>query len=667
MALAALAVPRAGLAQAAPDPAVGMVDPAAPLPPLPDLGIAWPTADAPPTAADSSPPTAEAPPTAADSSPPTADAIASGAAPAAPPPVAGPGADPDREIAYRVEIDGLDVWRLEGEFRAASALRADRTADGLAQLEVRARADVALVERLLRSVGFYAATAAWALEPAVRPDAPRTVRLTFDPGPRYLWSDIVVRAPTADAQRLAERAFAIRPGLPVVAQAVFGAEERVRRALPAAGYPFATVAPLDIVIDHGSQRGALALAVEPGPQAVFGALRQSGEPRLGDRHMGVIARFREGDPYAQALVEDLRRALIATSLFGEVGVTPVRAGMLPDGRVIADIAVTVAPAPPRTIAGEAGWDSLDGVRAEVSWTHRNLVPPEGAVTGRTVLGEREQSLSGRLVRSNWRRRDQSLATEVSFARTATRAFDSLATQGSAFVERRSTQLFQKPWTYAIGLLLQASRERRVEEARVDQRDFFLAALPGRVGFDGSNDLLDPSRGFRASGEFSPEVSLDGDFFYVRARVDGTAYHQLREGLVLAGRTSLGAIAGAERDVIPPSRRWYVGGGGSVRGFSFQSIGPRNPANRPLGGRAFHELSLEARWRLSPSWGLVPFVDAGTLSAGNTPRFADYRVGAGLGLRFYSSFGPIRIDLATPLNPRAGDERVALYVSIGQAF
>jgi translocation and assembly module TamA len=111
----------------------------------------------------------------------------------------------------------------------------------------------------------------------------------------------------------------------------------------------------------------------------------------------------------------------------------------------------------------------------------------------------------------------------------------------------------------------------------------------------------------------------------------------------------------------------VGGGGSVRGFGFQQVGPRGPDNRPLGGRAFHELSLEARWRLNESWGLVPFIDAGTLSEGRNPRFEDYRVGAGLGLRFFSSFGPIRIDVATPLNPRRGDERVAVYVSIGQAF
>jgi translocation and assembly module TamA len=623
-------------AQPAPPPPEPLVDPAAPLPPLPDLGIAWPEATPAP-----------------------------GAEPAAPPAVAAIPAE--GAIAYRVEAPGLAELALEGEFRSASALRAHRSADSLAQLELRARTDVALVERLLRSMGYYAATARWALEPPAEPGRPATVRIGFDTGPRYLWSDIAITSPDPEAARIAARAFAIRPGLPVVAQAVLDAEVRLRRALPAAGYPFATVGEPDIVINHETERGALALAVDAGPAARFGALRLSGQPDLGPRHLATIARFRAGDPYAQALVEDLRRALIATSLFGEVRVTPVRAGTAPDGRAIADLEVSVMPAPPRTIAGEAGWDSLDGVRGEVSWTHRNLLPPEGTVTARLVLGEREQSLRGELVRSNWRRRDQSLSTDIGFARIDTRAFDALTVQGQAFIERRSTQLFQKPWTYAIGLFLQASREERLDRSLVRRSDFFLAALPGRISHDATNDLLDPVRGFRASGEVSPELSLRGDFFYLRARVDGSAYHQLREGLVLAGRTALGSIAGARRDAVPPTRRWYVGGGGSVRGFGFQQIGPRGADNRPLGGRAFHELSLEARWRLNESWGLVPFIDAGTLSEGRNPRFADYRVGAGLGLRFFTSFGPIRVDVATPLNPRAGDERVALYVSIGQAF
>jgi translocation and assembly module TamA len=637
------------------------VDPAAPLPALPDLGMEWPTADAPIALPGPAPDPAGVEPRRIA---PAGTATVQETAPA---PAAVGALPAEGAIAYRVETPGLAELELEGEFRAASALRAHRSADSLAQLELRARTDAALVERLLRSIGYYAATAGFTLEPPAEPGRPATVRMTFQPGERYLWSDIAITAPTPEARRVAARAFAIRPGLPVVAQAVLDAEARVRRALPAAGYPFANVAEPDIVIDHDAQRGALALAVDPGPAAVFGGLRLSGEPDLGADHLGIIARFRPGQPYAQALVEDLRRALIATTLFGEVRVTPVQAGTAPDGRAIADLEVRVAPAPPRTIAGEAGWDSLDGVRGEVSWTHRNLLPPEGAVTARLVLGEREQSLRGELVRSNWRRRDQTFSTDVGFARIDTRAFDALTVQGSAFIERRSTQLFQKPWTYAVGLFLQASREERIDRAFIERRDFFLAALPGRVSHDATNDLLDPVRGFRVSGEFSPEVSLQGDFFYVRARVDGSAYHQLREGLVIAGRTALGSIAGERRDAIPPTRRWYVGGGGSVRGFGFQQVGPRGPDNRPLGGRAFHELSLEARWRLNESWGLVPFIDAGTLSEGRNPRFEDYRVGAGLGLRFFSSFGPIRIDVATPLNPRRGDERVAVYVSIGQAF
>jgi translocation and assembly module TamA len=127
--------------------------------------------------------------------------------------------------------------------------------------------------------------------------------------------------------------------------------------------------------------------------------------------------------------------------------------------------------------------------------------------------------------------------------------------------------------------------------------------------------------------------------------------------------------GASADRIAPTRRFYAGGGGSVRGYSYQAIGPRDLNNDPVGGRSLAEAAVEARFRFGSTnqFGLVPFVDAGTISSAMLPAMGDVRVGAGIGLRYYTSFGPIRVDVGTPLNPQPGDPRIGVYVSLGQAF
>ena len=130
------------------------------------------------------------------------------------------------------------------------------------------------------------------------------------------------------------------------------------------------------------------------------------------------------------------------------------------------------------------------------------------------------------------------------------------------------------------------------------------------------------------------------------------------------------MLGAQRDDIAPSRRFYSGGGGSVRGYGYQRIGPRDVDNDPIGGRSLAEFSLEARIRLKAfggNFGFVPFIDGGTLSTDAVPDFKDWQIGVGIGARYYSSFGPIRIDIGTPLNRQQGDGRIAVVVGLGQAF
>jgi translocation and assembly module TamA len=149
-------------------------------------------------------------------------------------------------------------------------------------------------------------------------------------------------------------------------------------------------------------------------------------------------------------------------------------------------------------------------------------------------------------------------------------------------------------------------------------------------------------------------------------VDSSAYVPLSDRVVMAGRVRLGVITGASRAELAPSRRFYAGGGGSIRGFGYQQIGPRDVFNDPVGGRSLAEFGIEARIRFG-NFGIVPFLDGGNLYAASLPSFKDLRYGAGIGVRYHTSFGPIRVDVGTPLNRRVGESRIGVYVSLGQAF
>lgn len=633
------------------------LDPSAPLEPMPDLGVEWPDMNQP----DPEPPPevqAVAPEAAAEATQEAADKVE----------------DATATRNYRWTITGLEevpeAEAVRTGFDERSVLRGDRnkTANA-AQIDRRARADAELLAELLRSHGYYDA----GVEPSIDAAGEQlVVQLLAIPGPLYRFESVELpgldQAAGDEATKLRE-AFAVKAGDPVVAQKVIEAGVALQVALGEQGFATAKVGEQEIVIDHEQQVARLVLPVTPGPVAHFGQISVSGEPPFSSRHVQRIARFRPGDRYEQSEVADLRRALIATGLVASVEVTQVPRD---EGQII-DLAVKLEPAPMRTIAGELGYGTGEGIRAEASWQHRNMFNPEGALTVRGVVGTQEQLGAVQFRRNNWLRRDQVLNAQVYAAHVDRDAYEADTISLSAGFERQSNFIWHKKWTWSLGAELIASDERDTIEATGEprRRTFFIAAIPGSLGLDESDDLLDPTRGYRLLGRLSPEISFQGGTFpYARMQFDSSAYYPVSDRMVAAGRIRLGTILGAQRDDIAPSRRFYAGGGGSVRGYGYQRIGPRDIDNDPIGGRSLAEFSLEARVRLNAfggNFGIVPFIDGGTLSTDAMPSFKDWQIGVGIGARYYSSFGPIRLDIGTPLNRQQGDSRIAVVVGLGQAF
>lgn len=592
-------------------------------------------------------------------------------------------------LRYRVVVDGLQPTGLEQSFRRLSALyRGQNRPATAAQLASRATGDEELLRRLLFSEGWYGATV------EVQANFPQTeagpggeampgsadsraeIRLIAVPGERYTWREIVLDLIPQEEARLGE-GFGLQVGEPIRAIDVEEAEGALLQRLNSSGYPFAEIGVRDVMLDSDTPTGTYLLTGDLGPPGVFGPIRMTGFQPFTEAHAQVIARFQPGDPFDSRLLDDFRRALIATQQFGGVTVTPIDSGLREGKAAVTEIRVQGNRGPQRLLTGQIGFATEEGFRAEGSWRHRSFLQPEGMLTARAVLGSEEQRARAELLMSNWRQRDRTLEFSAELANLTPAAFNAQTFGIVAEIGRSSTPIWQKRWTWSAGFGLGASREQQRAEPdprstpSLDftvRRNFLFVTLPGRIGYDRSNDLLDPTSGFRVGLEVNPEVSREGENVetYARLFADGTAYHGIGEKLVLAGRLRVGSVVGAELFSIAPTRRLYAGGGGSVRGFIFQGVGELGLNGRPIGGRGLFEASTEVRYRRGDI-GVVGFVDAGSVTEASVPSLDGTRFGAGVGARYYTSFGPIRIDLARAINRGPLDPQFALYISIGQAF
>jgi translocation and assembly module TamA len=260
-----------------------------------------------------------------------------------------------------------------------------------------------------------------------------------------------------------------------------------------------------------------------------------------------------------------------------------------------------------------------------------------------------------------------------------RAYDRDAiTVGGALEQRLSPRL-----SGSVG----AAFERSLITQDGRRSDFRLLSLPMMLAWDATGGNVSPHRGLRLGANLVPVPWVQGAAeLFARVRLMASAYVDLDPYLpdpirepeppadgqaprdnVIAGRVALGRIIGADASAVPPDWRLYAGGADSVRGYPYQSIGPRTASNRPLGGDASLEAGLELRRRIGARWGIVAFTDAGSVSAGGLRELGGTKVGVGLGIRFHTVIGPLRADVAIPLDPYPGDAPAQLYLGLGEAF
>ncbi|HOW97690.1 MAG TPA: autotransporter assembly complex family protein [Kiritimatiellia bacterium] len=525
----------------------------------------------------------------------------------------------------------------------------------------RAEKDVVPLQAALRARGYYAAT----VEPAYSRHRQKP-RITFRirPGPVYLIRSVSVEAVTGAPPESVAVPSPARLGLvarrPLLAQEVLDAEAQVLRAFQAGGYPAARLAGPAVTVDHAGRVADVRFRVEPGPRVRFGPVRIRGLNRLRESFVRGLIPWREGDWYDIRRVDRLRDRLALSGPLSAVEIDAGRAAA--DGDEI-PVALILKERKRRRVELGVGYATDGGADARASWLHRNLFG--GAEQLELQLGVSESLLfaEASFRRPQFGRPDQDLLLDLKAQSESAEAYTSQWVRAAAGLER---ELSPK-------LRAQGGLSLRYSEVEQEEReDYFLWALPARLIRDTSNDLLDPTRGTRLSFLGAPTYDLlNGEMAFFRAQVSAAGYWRLARQplLVLAWRFAAGSLLGPSRGDIPADERFYAGGGGSIRGYAYQEVGPLDEGDDPLGGRSLLESSVEMRWRATRSMGLVLFADGGSAFESNVPDFDEnYLWGAGVGWRYYTSFGLVRVDVAVPLDQRPDvDEDYQFYVSIGQAF
>ncbi len=578
-------------------------------------------------------------------------------------------------VPYEAEITGVeddDLRDLLTDVSRLVGLREDPPPSTLG-LRRRADADRDRLNAALRSEGYYLAS----LDIAVDADArPARVRIAVDPGPRYEIAEVEVRAADGGAipgGPITAKELGLAIGAPARGPDVQSAGDAISGILARRAHPYARVVDLQAQVNHAQRTMRVVYVVDPGPAVRLGEARVSGLEQVEEEAVLRRLRYNSGDAYDPERLEETRQALVDLGVFSGVRVrlSEERAG--PDG--LTPVTITVTERPMRFVGFGVSYGTEDGAAANVYWGHRNLLGgAERFRVGATIAGvgrseftdpgEFDYTVGATFTERDFLTRRQTLDLSVQAISERPDAFRRNALVLSGIVSRP----IAKGLTGSLGLTLEQSRIDEGEQSTTNT----LLGVPGALTFDRTDDPLDPSRGFRLNAAATPYASLLGDSgSFVIGRLGGSTYFNLAgDGeLVAAVRGSYGAIIGLGGLFdVPADKRFYAGGGGSIRGFGFQEVGPIGPDGDPLGGLSLLEVSGELRYRFSESIGVVGFIDGGNVYRSEYPQLnEELRWGAGIGARYYTAIGPIRVDFAVPINRRAGDSAWAFYVSIGQAF
>ncbi|MFB3788535.1 MAG: autotransporter assembly complex family protein [bacterium] len=565
-------------------------------------------------------------------------------------------------IPYQVKIEGInekDVLDQLRQFCRTLTLR-DRPAATLGLLERRAERDLEPFLNILKSHGYLSASTEYRVDPDTQPV---TVVFQITPGPVYRLKSVIVEAageteislPVPDPQTLD-----LETGARIEARKIAAAQAKILRHLQRHAYPLARVTERVFHPDHAAATVDLVFRIDPGPPAVFGETTFEGLETVEESFARNRLRWKPGEPFDIRLVEETQKRLFKTNLFSFAQIHSAT-DVTPDGAL--PMAVTLSERKPRSVAAGANYKTDYGPGGKLGWEQRNLWGGGESLSTEASFSGIEYSGHAVFRQPDFLDPDQSLILGFGAAYDNPDPYISRNQTTSVMIER----LIQEEMMVRGGLSYRLAQISQLGE----DNSFGLLSFPAEFEWNPVDDLLNPTRGVRLKAQAEPFYDTWGsNLAFLKSYAKYSHYFSLTEDgdWVLAGQIGLGSITGAPLLSLPADERFYGGGGGSIRGYPYQSVSPLI-GNSPIGGRSIIELSFELRARITENIGGVAFLDGGSAFEPQIPDFSQSLLwGAGVGLRYYTPIGPVRLDVGFPLNRRDGiDDAFQIYVSVGQAF
>ena len=567
-------------------------------------------------------------------------------------------------------VSGADA-KLEKEIRRSSVLleREKTPASGLTGLIARARQDVSRLTAVLYENARYGAEISVFLDgrplesvgpfdPLLARPVPVNVRV--DAGPPFEFGSVTVE-PLPDGTTL--QSLGLIPGKPAGSAIIVAAESKIADAWRQQGHPLAAIRTRDTIADHRTNTLDVTLSIDPGPVANFGRVDVTGTEAVNSdlvlRRSGI-----DGGLYSSKITRRAENRLRDLGVFESVRVTPGEA-LDPDGTI--PITITVAERKRHVVGASVNYSNTEGLELEAFWRNRNLwggaeqLEFRGSVA-RLLAGafDPDYRLAGTFKKPAVFDPMTDFTLRIEGYRETTDAYRVTALEGEAGLNH----IFSDTLTGSLGV--EVARSNTV--SATGSEDHLVTTLTGKLDWDTRDNRLDPSEGFRAQLMAAPAYDFLTQQPFATFRTDYATYWAFGEAdrFVLAGRVAATVLAVNDLTNIAANKRIYAGGAGSIRGYAYQNVGPRDGANANIGGRSSLIVSGELRYRINNQFGLVGFIDAGNAFASVVPGL-DFKVGVGAGLRYLTPVGPLRFDVAVPLQPRTGDPAVAFYVGLGQAF
>lgn len=561
-------------------------------------------------------------------------------------------------VEYKVKIEGAADNHVERSIKhtARSISMRKRPPSTEGQLRRRLDKDIPLIEAILESRGYYDGSVRYDIDTT---RDPIRVYLRVEQGEQYRFGNVEVRFVGAPDEQLDKIKPVVRKKQKVIAANVFDEQQRIIQQMNRRGYPFGVLQRRDIKVDREAKKVDLLLEFDQGQLSFFGPALIEGLETLPAKYIERQILWKTGARYDSKLVRDFETRLLGTGQFGSARVQAKEAASATN---CIPMQIRLNERSMRTVRLGVNYSDI-GPGGKVFWEHRNIFGGgerfETSVEGSPI----ELTWDSKLTRSGFLDANQSLVLNLEVSFETPDAYESKKAKTSGMVLRDFTPKIQG----GAGLGYNYSMVEQFGE----EDEFSYVFFPVQVDFDFRDDRLNPLRGHQLFGLTSWNQDTMGTESYLKSYIEGRDYHLLwnRYRLSTAARLTLGSIDGTSVDSVPADERYYAGGGGSIRGYEYQQVGPKLNGT-PTGGNKLLEFSAELRLQPGNKLGYVLFVDGGTVYNDLVDESVSdlIRYGAGVGVRWFTGIGPLRFDLAYPLNPDSSQqERLQFYISLGQAF